>query len=485
MNLEKQVTCISAGLEAPKKADSLVARSQLYLNYGLLGLASVLHARGWHPSVIHGRYQSPHSLIDEQMVSGRLPTTTPLLLSIPSSFALSWSRKFCDEVKRRWPHQRIIVGGRWVTADDARWLRSQLPTVDLVVFGTAENTIHDLLFPSRWQMIAGTEHQKTAAPASASPRLDYRLLDRHKDFTPSFEVSRGCGRGCNFCAEADAPLSSMKPADELATEIADAVEYYGDADLRAYLEASFFCPSTQWIEQFRHALALKGLSLQWRTETRVDSISAKQIELLAKTGLKVLDLGLETASHGQITAMGKSTNPAAYLRKASSVLQACADNGIWAKVNVLLYPGETSATLDETRTWLEQHRPWIKGLSVGPTIVFRYGDRSAAYLKTLEAHGAKAVAAGDLDRLGYTHLHLSEEFSHDRAIAESLKLSKSFMTARDYFDLKSFSYLPRQMNFDQFLALARQSNEADMSCRMAQDAIAEGATDALMTPAAA
>jgi hypothetical protein len=436
------------------------------LNYGLLGLASVLKSRGWNPTVLHGRYLDPRLFVEEQARMGRLPTSTPMLLSIPSSLALSWSRKFCDEVKNRWPQQQIIVGGRWVTAEDANWLRMQLPTIDLVVFGTAEDIIEDLLFPARWPSIPNTEFQPTVDSISCSPGLNYRLLDQYENFVPSFEVSRGCGRGCNYCAEAKAPLSGMKDANDLVAEIVDAYTVYGASSMRAYLEASLFCPSTQWIEQFAKALDARAISIEWRTETRVDSITAKQIGLLAKTGLKVLDLGLETASHAQIVSMGKSTNPTAYLRRAAEVLEACAAHGVWVKLNVLLYPGESYATFQETATWLERHRAWIKGLSVGPTIVFRYGESSAAYLRELSQKGARPVSDADLDFSGYTHLHLSDDFSNEVAMAESRKLSQSFMTARDYFDLKSFGYLPRSMSYEDFLCLARLTPDKSKSFRV-------------------
>lgn len=450
---------------SPKKSDNSISRSNMYLNYGLLGLASILEKQGWSPVVAHGNFEPPLEFITTHFSLGRLPSAAPLLLSIPSSFALSWAREFCSKVKLRWPEQRIIVGGRWVTADDANWMRMQIPHADLVVFGTAELTIKELMHPTRWAFTPGTEHSNSAATDSASPRLNYRLLDNFRDFTPSFEVSRGCGRKCNFCAEANAPLSDMKGVRELTEEMEDAAIVYGVEESRAYLESSFFRPSTFWIDELSSALATSRLRLQWRTETRVDTITARQIESLAKAGLKVLDLGLESASATQITSMGKSTNPAAYLRKASEVLQACSANGIWAKVNVLLYAGETESTLAETTAWLDAHRQQIKGVSVGPMIVFRFGTHSAKYIDELAIKDAKPISELDLDRQGYTHLHLSSHMPHERAIEESRKLSRSFMTERDYYDLKAFSYFKPSMTFTDFVESARTAAQDELNFR--------------------
>lgn len=465
MSNKQTVLCISAGMLKPKKTDNRVTRSNMYLNYGLLGLASVLETRGWEPRVIHGHFEDPERFVEQLIESGRLPTSTPLLLSIPSSFALEWTRVFCATVKSRLPEQSIIVGGRWVTANDASWFRSRIPNVDLVVFGTAESTVHDLMHKSRWPFTPGTERCPAEAPTSASPTLNYRLLEGFLEFTPSFEVSRGCGRGCNFCAEAKARLSAMKQAASLVSEIRDAMEVYGTSDIRAYFEASLFQPSSVWIQEFGAALETADITLRWRTETRMDNITPAQIGALARTGLAVLDLGLETASPRQIRAMGKSTHPATYLRKASEVLQACTLHGVWAKVNILIYPGETEETLAETVAWMEQHRAHIKGVSVGTTIVFRFNDSSADYLASLKVQGAYPVSTEGLDRHGYTHLHISPTMSYSKAQSLAQSISKRFMSERDYFDLKSFSYLPRSLSFEEFAAATADVPDAELSYR--------------------
>ena len=55
----RRILCISAGQLQPKKADNPLARLHLYLNYGLLGLATILRERGYDPVVIHGRFSEP------------------------------------------------------------------------------------------------------------------------------------------------------------------------------------------------------------------------------------------------------------------------------------------------------------------------------------------------------------------------------------------------------------------------------------------
>jgi Radical SAM superfamily/B12 binding domain len=455
LNAERSVLMIGAGMLRPKKAGNPLSPLHRYLNYGLLGLAGALRGKGFSPRVFHGHFSGPAEFVDGLEGLGWLDTLHPVLLSIPSSYALDWSREVCRLIKERRPGAKIVVGGRWVVAEDGAWLRSQIPEVDLVVYGTAEQVIERVLEPRRWKTIQQSDVSLfpiLPGTSTTLSRMDYTLLDGADEFTPSFEISRGCGRNCGFCAESKVPLSAPKSASELADEIERATVALGRRDFNAYFEASLFQPSTDWCNQLVAEMKARDLALRWRAETRVDHLAPRQVDILARAGLKVLDLGLESASPQQLGIMEKTASPTTYLRKASELLQACYDQGIWAKVNVLLYAGETEETLDETRIWLDQHAGLIKGVSAGPLVVYRYGDESKSFLADLAKHGTRPVSETALDDLGYADLHLSDVVSHGKAIELARTISRSMMRSRDYFDLKGFSYLPPGMTYETFLA---------------------------------
>jgi radical SAM superfamily enzyme YgiQ (UPF0313 family) len=447
-----EVVCVSAGMLRPKKTDTPLARLHHYLNYGLLGLATVLSERGYRVSMLHGEFDEPGAVVSRLSEDRRLETKYPLLLSIPSSFALPWASQFAAKAKALAPDLRIIVGGRWVTATDGAWIRRQIPQADLVVYGLAETRIERLLDVRRWSNVPMTDKYVLGRGPETSeiPSLDFALVDDFERYQPCVEVSRGCGMGCSFCAESSIALTPARSPKAVAEALFQVSATYGGGEIRPYFQASFFRPSTPWIGALRDELGKHGRAFRWRAESRVDALSPEQIGGLADAGLSVLDLGLESASPRQLARMKKTPNPSAYLRRASALLSACAEHGIWTKVNILLFPGETNRTLYETRKWLERHRDYIKGLSVGPMIVFRYGAQSNDYLREVEGLGASPVRSGDLDRIGYAHLHLSDEISHKRAIADSLELSREFMSSGDYFDLKSFSYFPRSFSRQDF-----------------------------------
>lgn len=284
-----RVLCISAGMLKPKKADNPVARLHMYLNYGLLGLASILGSRGYKPTVVHGRFEEPETFVLGLQARGLLASTHHILMSLPSSFALPWARAACATIRIVAPETRIVVGGRWVVANDLDWIKLQLPQTDEFIQGLAENRIEQIVDP----------HIRPALPPSHLddgfiPVLNYLLLDGWRGFQPSIEVSRGCGMHCTFCAEAEVPLSVMKSPGKVANEIANYERLVGGDEYHPYFEASIFRPSTSWIKELNDHLAHRGLRVQWRAESRVDTLSSEQIPALAQAGLRILDLGLES-----------------------------------------------------------------------------------------------------------------------------------------------------------------------------------------------
>ena len=57
--MSDHVLCVSAGMLAPKKLDTPLARLHRYLNYGLLGLGTLLQHQGYSVRLIHGNFEEP------------------------------------------------------------------------------------------------------------------------------------------------------------------------------------------------------------------------------------------------------------------------------------------------------------------------------------------------------------------------------------------------------------------------------------------
>ncbi|MCF1479712.1 radical SAM protein [Agrobacterium vitis] len=443
------VVFVSAGMSAPKKRDHSLARRQLYLNYGALSLATMLQLKGYETLLLHGEHDTPEVAMERLVARGALPSSFPLMVSIPSFYALDWAKAFCALAKKADRDCRIIVGGRWVVGPDVAWLRTKLPEADILVEGLGEPIVESLL--------SGNPDLRRLSAPTPGFTLNHLLVDGYERYQPSVEASRGCGMKCVFCEERDIPLEKLRDPDDLAASMALVQEQYRGAAIHPYLQSSMFAPSRQWSERLALAVERLGLRVEWRTETRVDAMTPETVAALAQAGLKVIDLGLETASPAQILAMGKSRDPDRYLRRASDLVEACREHGVRVKANVLLYAGETQRTLDETTTWLDHHVSAIAGVSVGPVIAYGPPKTADPLLSDWIARGARPVDPASAEATGITMMHLSKDFDAAEAEAASLSLSRRFMDTGSYFELKSFSYYPRdyaRADFDRDVAAA-------------------------------
>ncbi|MEU6325413.1 radical SAM protein [Streptomyces sp. NPDC047009] len=448
------VIFVSAGITEPKKGNSPLNRLNLYLNYGLLGLATLVESNGYKVKLVHGGFSDPADILCELEQSGIIPTRHPVMLSLPSSYCLEWAHIFSRTLKERFPEVSIIAGGRWVIDPDPAWAKKRLPDVDLFVYGTAERRILSLLGgPQRWSAISSCSASLDRSPEAAlvqPPNLNFFLMDDYRDYHPSLEMSRGCGFSCSFCLERSVKLQTIRSPASTVHELCRYIQQYDSEFIHPYFEASYFRPSRAWVREFEEEYRSNGLEVTWRCETRVDSWRVSDISDLAACGLKVIDLGLESGSPRQLVAMGKTKNPTRYLEKANELLHACRDNGIWAKVNVLLYAGETEDTIAETVQWLDGRRDCIKGVSVTPLIVYRSSGDVYSYVSELSRAGATLVDSERLEQDGYSFVHLNSSIPHEQAIELTRRISRRYMSDQDYFSLKKFSYYPRTFSWESF-----------------------------------
>ena len=278
-------------------------------------------------------------------------------------------------------------------------------------------------------------------------------MHNFKEYQPCVEVSRGCGRGCEFCLEGNIKAIQNKRPDQVINEAIDTIKTYDSDSLNFYFQASIFNPNISWSNQFSRLYHQNKLKFNWRFETRVDSLNPDVLPILANSGLKVIDLGLESASTVQLLNMSKTRNVEKYLKKAEVLIEKAYENNIWIKVNIILYPGETKETLKETLDWLNKSKKFIKGVSVNPLILYRNGNFTNQYISHIETLSKESVDKSELEDCGHMFVNLSKEINIDHSKKISLMISRRHMNIADYFDLKSISYYHRSLKLESLMEL--------------------------------
>lgn len=71
-------------------------------------------------------------------------------------------------------------------------------------------------------------------------------------------------------------------------------------------------------------------------------------------------------------------------------------------------------------------------------------------MKEIEKYGASSLN-GKIEDNCITNLNLSSEINYEKAKQLSIEIGKNFMSKDDYFDLKSFSYYPRDYTYNDFI----------------------------------
>lgn len=440
----EHVFCISAGQLIVKKSDTVINRQNRYLNYGLLSLATELKKSGWNALQIQGLFDSPSSIVEKCVSFGFCQSSTlPILISIPSFYAISWVNEFISLIKDINSESKIIIGGRWVIADRSDLMKELVPEADLIIPGLVNKSINNIV-----ESCISSEFSKLKVENyKPNESLDYKLLYERDMYQPSIEVSRGCGMGCSFCQEKDEPLQQLKSPEIIINEAKSILLDDNINRMNIYFESSMFIPTRSWVDSLIKCREKESSFFNWRTESRVDTIKLSLVKSLSDAGLKVLDLGLESASKSQLVKMNKTKNAELYLNRASLLLQECFEHGVFVKVNILLFAGETRETISETIEWLRLHKKYIKGVSVGPVIVFGWESDTEDYMKELQSYGAsKSIVPA----IGVQHINLSDEIDYNDSIAISKKISDEFMTEDDYFYLKSFSYFSRSYKIENY-----------------------------------
>jgi len=157
-----------------------------------------------------------------------------------------------------------------------------------------------------------------------------------------FSMTYGCPFNCGFCNFAQLGMTE-KSMDVAFQELRDIAEL-GIVQKIWFTDDNFLLTPSK-VEQFCQRFIDEGLPFSWMSFIRASSITPRTVELMKKSNVELLVLGLESGSPTVLQAMNKRDKVSHY-QKAMSLLLA---NDIDTELAFVFgFPGETDDTVSET-----------------------------------------------------------------------------------------------------------------------------------------
>lgn len=283
-------------------------------------------------------------------------------LSCYSSFDYMRVMALARFIKRCFPEVPLVTGGYHASAlpDDVLFDGSPF---DAVIVGEGERPMLELV----QTLLGGAALERRVYGPDQIEDLDtlppyawdllHRYWPRARDIGRKFQIylARGCPYHCTFCMERAKSgykwrgYSSARAVDELrrlarVTDLSHWVVNIADP---------LFGFRRRWRrEVLAGIIEHKLFPRQYWTLTRSDDLEEEDVSLLARARFSI-GIGLESGSPQMLTLMQKGNKTDAYLQAIQRLARLSRDHGLnWATNVIVGHPGETMATMKQTREFL-------------------------------------------------------------------------------------------------------------------------------------
>jgi len=436
------------------------------VNVGMLSVASYLDSLGVEVRILDLVGESLHLEILQKAVLDEKPCIVGF--SCISCYGYPVVAEYCRLIRLIDPDVYLLGGGQQLSALPVTAMR-EIPALDCIVKGEGEWTA--------WQVIRRVLHGEKPldVPMTVArnddricdnrfvpaprvnlddlPFLRYDLLPNFEDYGPEIEISRGCPWKCNFCTSPymfDNRIR-FKSIPRFVAELASICEQYqAPDDLKMFFTCDTFGVRRSQIAELVCALRKVKLPISWRTETRVDSPTVDFVEDLAETGMRVLDLGVESGSPTMLRRMNKTFGSVStYLEKAEAFIEKIGNcPRVLLKINLVFHAGETPATLAETLQFLLERRRHIDCVSAGPVMLYpgtELGDNYSYYAREF---GTSLIRSRFWDQIHAYQVNPSAQLSFDLLNAQAQILAKIMTDEYSYYWVKAHGQLPQTATFE-------------------------------------
>jgi anaerobic magnesium-protoporphyrin IX monomethyl ester cyclase len=227
---------------------------------------------------------------------------------------IDWDLEVCAQLRARCRPGKILIYGPVVTP--LLWRVQRDAEVDCAVIGDPDQPVLELLRGTAPGEIAGLVWRdggewrrnperkfEKNLDALAFPRWDLFPIERYTmpkssaagtlRFLPML-TSRGCPFGCNYCPY---PVGQGLPwRDRSAGNVVDELEHLvRDLGVQYVIfRDPLFSANKKRVVAICEEILARGISIQWRCETRIDCLDETTIAAMAKAGCVGVNFGVES-----------------------------------------------------------------------------------------------------------------------------------------------------------------------------------------------
>lgn len=303
---------------------------------------------------------------------------------IDSNMNLCWESgdhvdAFFSRVKKLCPDIKIIMGGsrtaeiyqyvRLIDADEYR-LKNW---VDLWFLGFGDDALCDII--QNWgkypvEDIKGFKFLNQSKyphwpkyQMPVSPFTDKDVVAEY-EMLP-LEISRGCGFNCKFC-HYEKGFSKKMCKGTIKQQLEHYYNTFGST--KYHLTTDCFNDNYEHVKEFHEVTTSLNFKPQFASYARADLCNRypEVSELMAESGFKVLQVGIESLTHQVAKASGRGLSP----EKLVDILTHWKKLGMYISGNFIVgLPGETPTTQREVFKWASEQRiltPIFRSLMVYP-----------------------------------------------------------------------------------------------------------------------
>jgi len=277
------------------------------------------------------------------------------------------------------PQVKVILGGVHATVMYQQ-IMENYPTVDIICRGEGERTVVELfqalsngddlrkvkgiVYRQDGEIVVTEEREKIKdLDALPFPNYDDLDLKKYKNVDGPWKgkpvapliTCRGCPFSCIYCSS-HSVWGNWRPRSisNVLDEIGWLASQYGYKLID--IVDDIFTLKEARIKEFCQGIINRGLHIEWRAQTRADCVSLEILELMREAGYRVLIFGVESGSPPIL----KNLNKKQRIEDVVNAFAWCRKAGIKTIFNVIIgAPGETRATIEETRNLIKKTRPTI------------------------------------------------------------------------------------------------------------------------------